>query len=307
MMSKITPKQVQEYNKLLLGRALNPSKAAEIAKRVNMGGGNPRLYAVELFLSPEFLKVSRDAAMEFHLYYGHHARLQLVSSLLPEASRIVDLGGANGSIYEMGYPYKFDEIIVVDLPPDKRDPMYKDLDLKPKKTPNGKISVHFGDMTDLSFLPDNSIDLVWSGESIEHVDQKAGEKMVREAYRVLRPGGSFCLDTPNRLITEIHTAWSGGGFIHPEHKLEYYPEQLRKILRRSGFKIIDQRGVREMPRTHKTKRFDYTDYVMGSSLSQDVESSYMQYYHCVKPLALRNRPKVQKVTSKIKRFTSRNK
>lgn len=306
-MPKLTPKQVQEYNRLLLGKSVGQQKATEIAKRVNTSGGNARLYAVELFLSPEFLKVSRDAAMEFHLYYGHHARLQLVSSLLPEAKRIVDLGGANGSIYEMGYPHKFDEIIVVDLPPNRRDPMYKDLKLKAKRTPNGKISVHFGDMTDLSFLPDNSVDLVWSGESIEHIDLQAGEKMVKEAYRVLRPGGSFCLDTPNRLITEIHTAWSGGGFIHPEHKLEYYPKQLQKVLRSAGFKIVDMRGVRDMPRTYSTKQFDYTDYISGSHLTRDLESSYMQYYHCMKPVPLRQKPRVRRAAAKIKHLASRKK
>lgn len=299
---KISLKQVKEYNKLLLNKTINDKKAAEIASRINSSGGNARLYALELFLSPEFLKVSREAAMEFHLYYNHHARLQLVSSLLPEAKKIVDLGGANGSIYEMGYPYKFEEIIVVDLPPDERDPMYKDIDLKPTKTPNGNIRVHFGDMSDLSFIADNSIDLVWSGESIEHIIEEAGKQMVHEAYRVLKPGGSFCLDTPNRLITEIHTAWSGGGFIHPEHKLEYYPAQLQKMLISSGFKIVEKRGVREMPRTAATGQFDYTDYVTGNALPQQVESAYMQYYHCQKPhIKKRKRDIARHIAGRAKR------
>lgn len=295
-MVKVTPKQIQECNKLLLNKDLSVNKATEIAERINAQKGSTQQYLVELFLSHEFLNLSLQNAMAFHLFYAHHARLQLVSSLLPKAKRIVDLGGANGSIYEMGYPHQFDEIIVVDLPPDDRDPMYKDLDLKPKKTPNGKISVHFGDMTDLSFLPDDSIDLVWSGESIEHVDEAAGKRMVNEAFRVLRPGGSFCLDTPNRLITQIHTS----GFIHPEHKLEYYPKQLQQMLKRSGFKIVDKRGIREMPSTHRTKEFDYQDYIVGNPLPKDVDSAYMQYYHCTKPVPLRKRPKIQQFVSKTK-------
>lgn len=302
-MAEVTIEQIQECNKLLLHKSLTTKKANEVVKRLNEQGGDTQQYLVELFLSHDFLNLSIRNAITFHLLYAHHARLQLVSSLLPEASRIVDLGGANGSIYEMGYPHKFEEIIVVDLPPNDRDPMYKNLKLKPKKTPNGKISVHFGDMCDLSFLPDNSVDLVWSGESIEHIDEEAGKRMVREAFRVLRPGGSFCLDTPNRLITQIHTT----GFIHPEHKLEYYPKQLQKLLRSSGFKIIDQRGVREMPRTHKTKEFNYADYVTGSPISRDVEASYMQYYHCVKPVPLHHRPKVRRVASNVKKIVTRQK
>lgn len=302
-MSKITPKQVKDLHKILLGKVPDDTKASSIAHRINAAGGNARLYALEIFLSPDFLKLSRNAAMEFHLYYAHHARLQLVSSLLPPAKKIVDLGGANGSIYEMGYPHNFDEIIVVDLPPDSRDPMYKDLPLKPKRTKQGQIRVHFGDMSDLSFLNDNSVDLVWSGESIEHIDVQAGERMVREAYRVLKPGGSFCLDTPNRLITQIHTS----GFIHPEHKLEYYPKQIKSLLRRCGFKIVEQRGVRDMPQTHATKVFDYTDYILGNPLPESVESAYMQYYRCVKPLPIRHRIAAKRRLSDLRNIPRKKK
>ena len=292
-MARLTAAKVRDFIMLLIGNIISTECGGSLAKKLNARGANTQQYLVELFLSHDFLNLSLKNAMAFHLLYAHHARLQLVSSLLPAASKIVDLGGANGSIYEMGYPHKFDEIIVVDLPPDDRDPMYKDLDLKPKVTPSGKISVHFGDMTDLSFLPDNSIDLVWSGESIEHVDEDAGRRMVKEAFRVLRPGGSFCLDTPNRLITQIHTS----GFIHPEHKLEYYPKQLQHMLKQAGFKIVDQRGIREMPVTHKTQEFNYQDYIVGNPLPKDVDSAYMQYYHCMKPVPLHKRPKVQKLVT----------
>lgn len=297
-MKKVAYKDIQSCNELLLGRVVSDSKAKEIANKINAQDSNTQQYLVELFLSKDFLNHSLKNAMAFHLLYAHYARLQLVSTLLPQADKIVDLGGANGSIYEMGYPYKFDEIVVVDLPPADRDPMYKDLKMRAKKTPNGKISVHFGDMSDLSFLPDNCVDLVWSGESIEHIDEAAGRRMVKEAFRVLRPGGSFCLDTPNRLITKIHTS----GFIHPEHKLEYYPNQLQRLLRSSGFKIVDKRGIREMPRTYSTKQFDYTDYITGSPISKDVNSSYMQYYHCIKPLPLRDRSNtsIRKIVSKAR-------
>lgn len=283
-MSSVTVDQVKDINLTLLNKQITDTKAKSIAKRLNNNKITLQLYLVELFLSPDFIKTSLEKVMDFHLLFAHHARLLLVSSLLPPAERILDLGGANGSIYEMGYPHKFNEITIVDLPPEQRDPMYKDLVVKKTVTPNGKIGVHFGDMCNLDLADNDSIDLVWSGESIEHVDEAAGIQMIEEAFRVLRPGGSFCLDTPNRIITKLHTEWSGGGFIHPEHKLEYYPEQLEAALTAAGFVIIEKKGVRHMPRTYSTGVFDYSDYVLGSPLSDDVNASYMMYFHCIKPI-----------------------
>lgn len=301
MKSRIDPKQIQSLNESLINKKISPKRAESIAKSIVARGGNLQQYIAELFLSQDYLKISVENSMLFHLFYAHHARLLLVSSLLPKADKILDLGGANGSIYEMGYPHKFKEITVVDLPPEERDAMYKDLELKPTETPNGKIRVHFGDMSDLSFVPSNSIDLVWSGESIEHIDEDAGKRMVQEAYRVLKPGGSFCLDTPNRLVTQIHTS----GFIHPEHKLEYYPKQLRTLLKRAGFKIADQRGIRDMPRTYKTKEFHYPDYVLGSPITNSVNSAYMQYYRCVKPTRRSLSAALLNTTSKTKDILNR--
>ncbi len=283
-MDKVTYGQIKQLNSILLGKKISDSKARSIAKRLKDGKSSLQSYLVELFLSPDFINESLSKAMDFHLLFAHHARLLAVSSLLPPAKIIVDLGGANGSIYEMGYPHKFKEITIVDLPPGMRDPMYKDLVVKKQNTPNGKIGVHFGDMCDLSFIPDSSVDLVWSGESIEHVDEESGIKMIREAFRILKPGGSFCLDTPNRIITKIHTEWSGGGFIHPEHKLEYYPDQLESALTSEGFVVSLKKGIRNMPKTYANGVFDYSDYILGSPICDDVTSSYMMYFHCIKPI-----------------------
>jgi SAM-dependent methyltransferase len=305
-MNQVSTNDVKELNILLFNKKMSDKKAEVIAKRINKAGADKRLYLIELLYSSDFMKVAQKNILDFHLFFTHHARLQLISSLLPKAKQIVDLGGANGSIYEMGYPHKFKKITVIDLPPNERDPMYKNLKLKPKKTPSGTIKVHFGDMCNMNFLRSNTIDMVWSGESIEHVDALAGAQMIKEAYRILKPGGFFCLDTPNRIITEIHTAWNGGGFIHPEHKIEYYPEQLQAMLYDGGFDIVDRRGVREMPRTYATKQFDYSDFILGNPLPNNIESAYIQYYCCKKPIRakkLQNKLKenVSKIKHKIKR------
>jgi len=42
-------------------------------------------------------------------------------------------------------------------------------------------------MTSLEQFSDSSFDLVWSGQSIEHVEPCAAARMCREALRALRP------------------------------------------------------------------------------------------------------------------------
>jgi hypothetical protein len=51
--------------------------------------------------------------------------------------------------------------------------------------------------------------------------------MCKAAFRVLKKGGAFCLDTPNRIVTKIHAKTADIEFIHPEHQIEYYPEDLK--------------------------------------------------------------------------------
>ena len=221
-------------------------------------------------------------AMEEHSSLIHAARVAMVGTLLPQGNYILDLGGAASPLYKMGYSHHFKKLILIDLPPDQRCDYYKDVVID-DDCHLGPVVVRYTDMTTLEGISDGSIDLVWSGESIEHVPPEAGERMCHEAFRVLRKGGVFCLDTPNRLLTEIHTATIGGGFIHPEHYVEYYPERLIQILKTAGFIIKKSYGICEMPKTIATGEFHYEDFMFGKQITDRVSDSYIQFYYCVKP------------------------
>lgn len=221
-------------------------------------------------------------AIREHLTMIHLARIQMVSTLLPAGEIILDLGGANCPLYLMGYPHAFKKLYLIDLPPEDRCDMYKEVSIDSNHSGTGEIVIKYGDMTELDAFSDESVDFVWSGQSIEHIPFDAGLRMCKAVYRVLKKGGAFCLDTPNRLITEIHTQDIGGGFIHPEHFIEYTPIQLQKQLEDAGFLVRTIRGVCEMPITAAGGKFDYTDFIYGDQISDRVDQSYIQYFHCEK-------------------------
>jgi predicted SAM-dependent methyltransferase len=220
-------------------------------------------------------------AMNRHLDLIHCARINLVSTKLPQGDIILDLGGANCPIYKMGYVHRFKKLYLIDLPPEARHDMYKEILIDPN-CDGGEVVVKYGDMTELEAFQDKSVDFVWSGQSIEHISPEAGLRMCNAAFRVLKKGGSFCLDTPNRLLTEIHVKGTDVKFIHPEHCIEYKPDQLKELLVDTGFKIKQSLGICEMPNTIVTGKFCYEDFVSGSQITKDINRGYLQFFHCIK-------------------------
>jgi dolichol-phosphate mannosyltransferase len=60
------------------------------------------------------------------------------------------------------------------------------------------VEFHQHSACDLGFLPDDAVDVVFTSNLMEHLpDKPAVERMVREARRVLRPGGRFIAMGPN--------------------------------------------------------------------------------------------------------------
>ncbi len=87
-----------------------------------------------------------------------------------------------------------------------------------------------------------SFDLVYSGQTIEHVTEADGDTVVREAYRVLAPGGWFCLDTPNGPAWRLRSDEP----MNHDHKIEYGAAQLVSKLERAGFEVTECKGLNLM-------------------------------------------------------------
>src|SRR5262249_22082535 len=64
-----------------------------------------------------------------------------------------------------------------------------------RQWPYGENYFYLTSRGDALQLPDGSVDVFFCGESIEHVENT--EAFLDEVHRVLKPGGTFVLTTPN--------------------------------------------------------------------------------------------------------------
>ncbi len=98
--------------------------------------------------------------------------------------------------------------------------------------------------------PDASFDVVLSVEGIEHLEN--GFAFLREAHRILRPGGTLLITTPNIVSLRSRVRFLGSGFFgrdprplaeagrHPLHHIGLFTfPELRYALHTSGFRLVE--------------------------------------------------------------------
>jgi SAM-dependent methyltransferase len=206
---------------------------------------------------------------------------------LPRAERILDLGGTDqrtndGALARMGYPYPFERLAIVDLPPETRHDLYNaGMWEGVVETRLGPVEYHHRSMTDLSPFEDDSFDLVVSGQSIEHVTEADADVVLAEAFRVLRPGGRICIDTPNGLACKIQMG--GQGVTNPDHEIEYTPAELEAKIEKAGFVIEAAKGLNHIPKTFDTGVFHFDELARFIGIFDDLERCYLLAYQARKP------------------------
>jgi predicted SAM-dependent methyltransferase len=250
-------------------------------RMLESGSISPRQFVEWLVDSAEWSHAAPMTQFGPSLHYGRGVFIRS----LPRARRILDIGGAargdpNGALVLMGYPYRFDELVIVDLPSEQRHPLYQD-EARPRsvKSAQGMVIYRYHSMTDLSSYASSSFDLVYSGQSIEHVFRHEADDTLSQVRRVLKPGGYLAIDTPNSKLTRLQQA----AFIDPDHKYEFSHREMTSMLRGNGFVIEQALGINYGGQSVQRGAFDEQEVATKRGFFHEISDCYLLSYVCRRP------------------------
>jgi SAM-dependent methyltransferase len=153
-------------------------------------------------------------------------RQSIYLPLLKTRPKVLDLGCGRGEMLEL-------------LREAKVDAQGIELNVEQVLRCRGKgLDVLDADFRDwLPGQPDRSFGAVVSLQVVEHLPLVELRKLIREAERVLAPGGILLLETVNPHCPEA-MEWF---YIDPTHQRPVYPEMLELLLQQAGFKDMEIR------------------------------------------------------------------
>ncbi len=273
--------QLSVVYEALLSRKPDPSGVASYLPSLQNGSLSPSQLAEWFYASNEWWTVAPFTQLGPAL---HFSRSLFVRSL-PRARRILDLGGTalgsdKGAMVLMGYPYAFDELVVVDLPPDDRNALYKESVARDvTHTELGPVRYNYHSMSDLTQYANGCFDLVYSGQSIEHVPIEEAERVLVGAARILRPGGYLALDTPNARVCRLQQP----DFIDPDHDHEYTHKEMSAKLHEAGFEVLEAKGLNYAGGSVARGEFSVQEVATNRGLFAEIDDCYLLSYLCRKP------------------------
>ena len=210
----------------------------------------------------------------------HQARVHLISHMIPHGRSILDLGGGDavqccGALLAMGYAKEPERLHIIDLPPRDRihDPTtlgeINELQVGPTK-----VQYDYRSMADLEHLPDQSFDLIWMGQTIEHITSEDLLKVLNHSRRVLTKEGRFCLDTPNRKITKL---LDPKNYIHPDHKIEYEWQELSDLIESNGFVLEVKKAITPLPLSLESGLMHRLEFLTAPMIGDEPENGFSFY------------------------------
>ena len=266
----------------ILQRDPDPGGLKNYVDHLQSGEYGPRDVIDELAGSTEF---SIEVRLRNPLRSLHLSRCDWVHQL-PRGCRILDLGGTDqaspaGALVGMGYPYEFEKLTIVELPPEDRHELYRYAEVVDKvDTPLGPVEHVFQSMTDLSCFDDATFDLVVSGQSIEHITFDEADLALKQSFRVLEPGGYLALDTPNGRACRVQQE----ELTNPDHKYEYTHEELSAKIEAAGFIIESAFGLSYVGESIRTGMFSFDELARNRGVFHEIRDCYALSYVARKPV-----------------------
>ena len=157
-----------------------------------------------------------------------HAQRSAELSLMPRGAEVLLSAGCSGSWY-------FDWIEKA-YGPVRRHVGIERYMPRPDALP-GNVEWIASSVADMPEVGDASVDLLFSGQNLEHLFGDDCTGFLLESARVLRPGGHLVMDSPNREIATLLT-WSMN-----EHTIEFTPGEAAELVELAGFDVESLRGV----------------------------------------------------------------
>jgi SAM-dependent methyltransferase len=98
-----------------------------------------------------------------------------------------------------------------------------------------------------------SLDAIVSFHVVEHLPAATLDRVVRAAWRALRPGGVLLLETPNPLSIVVAASrfWRD-----PTHLRPLHPDALRLCCEQAGFDSVEIRGLHPFPASERLPEID---------------------------------------------------
>jgi SAM-dependent methyltransferase len=168
-------------------------------------------------------------AVELHAAL-HEAR-SIALAEMPAGAETVLSAGANGAWYFEWFDREYGSVrrhigVEAYMPRPERLPPNVEWVEADLAGPDGVAAVDTG-----------SVDLVFSGQNIEHLWPAQMVAFLVESNRVLRAGGYLVVDSPNRELAAMYR-WSMG-----EHTVELTPNEAHGLFALAGFAVDHMKGV----------------------------------------------------------------